>query len=230
MATSGRYEVYGSYGYHWWSHPPDVYQAVGRGGQRIYVVPAQDLLMVTTAGMPIEDAPRLTELLQTWIRPAASSARPLPPDPAGMARLADLIHTAARPPQPHVPRPLPALATRIAGRTYALEPNGLSWDSISLEFPGPTEARLTITTSGQSQELAVGLDGAPHATPHGPRGPTPIVEGAWEAENVLSLHYEMINMINDYWLRLVFENNRVQVDLRETTGPMHAELRSAWSN
>lgn len=74
------------YGYQWWTHPAlGAYMARGRGGQLIFVVPAQRLVIVFTATN--ESDARFFALIEQHILPAVRSTAPLPENPAALAAL-----------------------------------------------------------------------------------------------------------------------------------------------
>lgn len=108
------------YGYGMWIYPghghaggPADFEANGNGGQRIAVVPSEDMVIVITgSGLDANDVASL-------IAPAPKSNEPLPPNPDANARLAQLVSDAAngdvrlastQAPHP-VPQPRPVLST-----------------------------------------------------------------------------------------------------------------------
>jgi CubicO group peptidase (beta-lactamase class C family) len=57
------------YGYQWWTYPSlNAYTALGRDGQTVFVIPEQDLIVVTTAEMDNHDP--IFQLIQRYILPA----------------------------------------------------------------------------------------------------------------------------------------------------------------
>jgi CubicO group peptidase (beta-lactamase class C family) len=57
------------YGYQWWINPRlGAYMALGREGQTIFVVPEEDMIIVTTAGLENHD--EIFRLIETYILPA----------------------------------------------------------------------------------------------------------------------------------------------------------------
>jgi CubicO group peptidase (beta-lactamase class C family) len=81
------------YGYQTWVDlEHQAYAPLGLGGQTIYVVPAQDLIVITTAELPGHDP--VFALIEAHILPAVRSAEPLPADLEGEARLSEAIEAA----------------------------------------------------------------------------------------------------------------------------------------
>jgi CubicO group peptidase (beta-lactamase class C family) len=84
------------YGYQWWVYPDyGAYAALGLGGQTVFVVPEQQLIVVTTAD--IAGHGPIFDLIEDFILPAVKSSGPLPANPAGDARLHELVAAAAAP-------------------------------------------------------------------------------------------------------------------------------------
>lgn len=82
------------YGYQWWILPDGAYAALGYKGQRIFVMPHLDMVVVFTGALA-SDTPSL--LVDTFIVPAARSSEPLPENPEGMALLESRIDEVAQP-------------------------------------------------------------------------------------------------------------------------------------
>ena len=72
------------YGYQWWVRSDGTFAAHGYRGQRIFVVPDLEMVVVFTADIP-GNAPSV--ILATFIRPAARSPEPLPDNHQGVALL-----------------------------------------------------------------------------------------------------------------------------------------------
>jgi CubicO group peptidase (beta-lactamase class C family) len=73
-----------TYGYQWWVRGSGIYAAHGYRGQRIFVVPHLEMVVVFTADLA-GNAPSV--LLSSFIIPAARSSEPLPENPEGVALL-----------------------------------------------------------------------------------------------------------------------------------------------
>jgi CubicO group peptidase (beta-lactamase class C family) len=124
QATRHQVDATGSqgYGFGWWvsTDIPGMYQASGRGEQRLIVWPAKDIVVVVTAGG--YDPARIAPFL---LRSLKSNAA-LPRNPDGHERLLARVRAAARARSigGSAP-PLPPLAAAIDGVDYDLDSNTL---------------------------------------------------------------------------------------------------------
>lgn len=210
------------YGYGWLlktQGDQTLYEAVGRGGQRISVVPGKNIIVVLTGGgfQPGE--------VGQLIAAAVKSDSPLPESPGGVARLRELVEAAVKPPAPKAVKPLPPTAAKVSGKTYLFEPNPLKLKSISLTFsPGATASVQIAFTDNRVETRPVGLDGVERLSPGGRFGLPVGVKGSWEGPDTFSLEYDEIANINYYQLRLDFDAQRVSLNLTERSSGMKAKL------
>lgn len=153
-----------NYGYQWWIESDQVYAAEGYAGQYIFVVPAQDMVVVFTSGLGGRYFEAPQHVLENHIIPAVKADDALPANPDALAELQSLLDALAHPaPQP-VPR-LPDVAQTISGTTYDLEANDLGFETLTLTFDaGSAEARFDLDTSRGPMAAVVGLDGLFHIT------------------------------------------------------------------
>ena len=211
------------YGYALWIYPdrtPSIYEGLGRGGQRISVAPALNLVVVFTGG-GFEPGD-----IGAFIGRAVKSGQPLPEDSAGAARLAAAVTDATRPPAPQPVRPAPALSTTISGTSFALDANPIQVTSLSLAFPLGSEAALKLRLSdGRIEEGPIGLDGVARIWPHGRFGLPVAVNGEWESDSTFVLNYDEVGNINAFQLRLTFSRDDLRVEMTERTGLMEARFR-----
>ena len=214
--TSGQ-----EYGYGFWIYPrrtPPIFEALGRGGQRISVVPEQNLVVVFTGGT-FEPGD-----IGNFIGRAIKSGRPLLEDSAGTARLAAAIADATKPPAAHAVPAAPATAAAVSGKRFALDTNPAGLASLSLTFPGGAEARVSLELGGRVEQRPVGLDGVPRVSPDGRFGLPVAVSGAWENGSTFVLTYDEVGNINAVRLRLTFSGSDVTVEMSERSGLMEAQL------
>ena len=213
------------YGLGWWLESPDIYAAIGRGGQQIIVAPALDAVVVLTAGLAPEQWAVRDELVDAHLRPALRSDGPLPPNPAGIERLRAEVEAARQPrDDPRPPRPLPALARDIDGREYRLDANDFGLRAFALSHVGEAEARLRVAGPGE-WELRIGLDNVPRYTAAGRIGLRAGCRGGWGDGDVFSLDWDEIGSINRWRVSLRFRGDEATLELTEATGLGGATIR-----
>ena len=212
------------YGYYWWvkgTEYPGMFEAVGRGGQRITVWPAKELVLVFTGGgfEPGDLAPYIVRSLQ--------SDQPLPPNPKANTRLRDKLSAAVRPPAPQPAPELPAMSAHISGKTYALSANQLDLASLTLQFDKSVEATLRFQRLGKELRCPVGLDGVERFSTDTLVELPFACKGRWLNADTFLLELDRVAGISFYRFELTFagEGNSVTIALRERSG-LGAEIFS----
>ncbi len=141
------------YGYGWWINTTR-YFAAGRGGQTIHVIPALNMVLVTTGGG--FDIPEIEDFLFLLL---LRSNRSLPDNPEGRAVLQEALiliqHTGAVPTGVSTPE----IARVVSGKTYQCEQNPLGLESVRFDFKDPNVAMLYHRPFGQDMVREIGLDG-----------------------------------------------------------------------
>ena len=205
------------YGFFWWvkgADYPGMFEAVGRGGQRINIWPAKEMVMVFTGGgfEPGDVA--------KFILKALKSDRALSPNPNAFGRLKARLVEATQAPAPQKVSELPALAKQISGKTFRLSANSLGLSTIALEFNNSPEARATVTWNGQVMSFPIGLDGVNRFS-NNPLVDLPqAAEGQWLNANTFLLKLDLVGAINNYEVRHTFaaDGQSVAVVVSERTG------------
>lgn len=196
-----------SYGYGIWVHPdrePPVFEGIGRGSQRISVVPAARLVAVITGGAfePGQLAP--------YIARAIKSDRAIAANPAGLARLDAAVAAAIGAPPEHDRGTL----TAVSGKRFLLDANPLGLRSFAFD---DQHLRLTFEDGGV-EEHAVGLAGVPLVSGGGRYGLPVAIVALWSAPGTLVLDYDEVANINRFHFTLRFSGNAVAVDVAEESG------------
>jgi hypothetical protein len=205
------------YGYFWWvkgKDHPGMFEAVGRGGQRINVWPAKELVLVFTGG-GFEPGD-----LATFILRSMKSDDSLPANGEAATKLQDKIAAAARPPPPQpTPRP-PALAAGISGKAYKLSSNTLGLSALALEFNGSAEAQAELLWDEHRERCRLGLDGVERFSTNIFVDLPAAGKGRWLGDDTFLLEMDLVGGINCYRFKLTFseQGKRVQVALSERTG------------
>lgn len=203
------------YGYGWWipSNWPGAYNAAGRAGQRIIVVPDLKLVIVTTGG-----GFEFSQIEPLVVAALTDPAKPLPANPAGVEMLKAALKTIAQAPSAKATAPLPEISKTISGKTFVFESNPLQIKSLRLEFPTLSEATLLmIVADSQSMAGVIGLDGVYRMTPGRYDIPWGL-RGFWTDPQTFVLDYDFVGDLEAYLLTARFEGNRLALQIRDRAG------------
>jgi CubicO group peptidase (beta-lactamase class C family) len=203
------------YGYFWWipgPNYPGVFEAIGRGGQRITVWPAKELVLVYTGGGFNNDD------LTPFILRSVRSNPPLSPNSKALARLREQVEAAKHAPVARVTPELPAMAARISGRKYALSANSLDLSAFMLRFNGK-EADLYLKRLDTELNCPVGLDGVARFSTDTLVELPFACKGEWLDDRTFSLELDRVAGVSCYQFRItVREDGKVGFRLKERTG------------
>jgi CubicO group peptidase (beta-lactamase class C family) len=196
------------YGYGWWVSPAGSefmsFRADGRNGQYIVVVPALDLLVVTTGG-----GFEMDEIDSYFVAAIGDTEEPLPENPAGVARLAAIVAELGQPPAVQPVPPPPQTAQAISGRTYTFEPNALKLLSARLDFSGQAEAVFQFELGGEpaARISVVGLDGVVRPSRQG----RPVYStGRWKDDTTFVIDYDEGPGLQRYTVTMVFTGDHIR--------------------
>ena len=212
------------YGYGMWLYPGHVpydFEANGRGGQRITVVPDENLVSVVTAGGA--DANFVTP----FVAAAVKSNFPLPANEAGDARLAQAVAQAVEPSGSFLAAPVPVWARAIAGIRYVVNDNpfGLRTLALLLGPSGEVSVHLAFA-DGTGGDHPIGFDGVPRLSIDPATGHRVALLGHWR-ENGLDLDYDQIALIDDFHLRIGPAGTGLNIHLLQRTGPIDVMLTAS---
>jgi CubicO group peptidase (beta-lactamase class C family) len=199
------------YGYGFWvfvGRRAGEYEALGRGGQRITIVPKLNALVVLTGGgfEPGE--------IGGFIAAAVKSDKPLPENPAAAEQLHRAMAAAAAGPSPGQTSALSPTAKAISGKKYALETNPLDLADLTLSFAGSDAATFEMNVvNGRSETHPVSLNGRPALSP-GQFGLPVALNGRWQGDTFV-LYYDEIANNHAYELQMTFQGSDVHIEVRE---------------
>jgi CubicO group peptidase (beta-lactamase class C family) len=222
LAVANAHSEYG-FGFWVYSHrQPPMYEANGRGGQRIVAIPEKNVVLVLTGGGFDTDD------IGAFLGPAMHDA-PLPPNPAAQARLKLAVADVALPPAVTPAPPLPELAGRISGRTYRLSPPPFEMAALTFRFGQPNQAEVVIAeTNGRQTTRPIGLDGVPRLSPNlDAAGHLIALQGEWKTADTFLLNVELVAKINRYQLTLTFQGDALIGEMAERTGLGEAAFKGA---
>ncbi len=207
------------YGYQWWlQKEPDRFEALGRAGQRITVIPQLDLVMVMTGGgfEPKDVGDRMGAALR--------SDRAIPEDPSGLALLQRKIKEASAPPPAQPVPALPAAAREISGRRYVMEDNDMELRSIAFVFDGGNTAKLELLTSGE-ETRPLGLDGVYRISTAGSSAEQVAVRGAWTGEKTFEFIYNEFAAAQIIRAKATFDGNGLSLRLADPFDDLDVTIR-----
>ena len=207
------------YGYGFWIRSGvGLYEALGRGGQRISVVPAKNIVIVFTGG-GFEPGD-----IGKFLLAAIKSDQPLPENQIDFAELTAAVKRAgAVPPSKAVPS-LPQLAKEVSGNILQFDENPAGLRDLTFTFRRGAEAtvRLTFADNRFTEKLVsvrpIGLDGVLRFSPGGRFGLPVGLKGFWKDNATFVLDYDEIANINHYQFEIKFSEKDVYIQLSEKTG------------
>ena len=138
------------YGFQWWVDSAGYYVALGYKGQRIFVIPQKDMVVVFTGNLSGSDTLTPKKLLDSYIIPSATSEKALPENTGDNNRLDALVKNAAQ-----------ERAEPTAGVAWASEREGKAEDGLfsrtaapafEFEYP-PGSKKLEINSPGQIMRM-----------------------------------------------------------------------------
>ncbi len=217
------------YGYGWWvkgKDYPGMFEAVGRGGQRISVWPAKDLVLVFTGG---EFEPG--DLAQ-FILKALQSDQSLPANPNATAELKKRMIAATKAPPAQPVRKAPFIARNISGKRIEMSNNALGLRELTLSFDDSAEARTELLVDGHHEQFLVGLDGVERFSSNTLVNLPAASKGEWVSQDTFLLHINLVGGINFYSIKLTFsrEPGKVDIDLSERTGLNKEQFKGVMAN
>lgn len=205
------------YGYFWWIKDNGIFEAVGRGGQRISVWPAQELVVVLTGGgfEPGE--------LAGFIFRAIKSEKGLPANRKASAQLKQRLAIARN--APRRSSGIPALARAVSARRFRLSPNALQLESLRLHFAKGPQARAEFVWLGRTLNFPIGLDGRERFSINSITKLRQAAKGEWIDERTFALQLDLIGAINCYRFQLTFlDSDTLVADVSERTGLSEARF------
>ena len=147
-----------SYGFLWWVDD-DMFMMQGYGGQFVYVLPAQDLVVVFTGALQQQRFFTPRRLLSNYIEAAVIADHALPANPGAAARLDSLTRVLGSGTVEPL-RPLPDLAQSVSGGIFEFAENKMGLRRLILHFtPGSSEAELAFVVGAVAASITIGLDG-----------------------------------------------------------------------
>ncbi len=192
-----------SYGYGWWldSENPDEIQAVGRGGQRLFIFKNRNIIVATTGGgFEAGDIDNLVlESIRTYEKNKDFSSR------------LDSLIKIIRLPNPDLRLTNNYLPSYILNKDFLFEENDLKLKTIRFELRNIESIIIMTYTDGLKEEHPVGMNSEYLVSNGGLFGLPVALKGVWDKNNLI-IYYNELCGIN--LLRLSFAFSDTSLDLK----------------
>lgn len=204
-----------SYGYGWWldSESPDEIQAMGRGGQRLFVLKDQNVIIVTTGGG--FDAGEMDNLVMN----AIAAYKP------GERHYAELRRHLR-----HLQAPDSGNCSEInftdamLGKTFRLEKNDIEITAFRFEKGRKDYFLILELEGGGSQKLAMGMNNRYVMSREHLFGLPVALRSCWQGDK-LHVEYNSLTGINLYMFGFVFNGDSVDFEVEDKTNRRHLSLK-----
>lgn len=200
------------YGLGWWlsSQIPSLFEAQGRGGQRISVIPDKNLVVVMTGG-GFEPGD-----IGKFVLKAIRSDHALPTNKAAASRLENELRAISAHDKPST-FTLPPIAARISGRVYVLPDNraGIKDFSISFNHSAQATIRLDLIT-GETITQPLGLDGV-YRLKQDAHGAYSAGKAKWLSDKLLEIELNMLSRIDRLEFEVEFAGDLARISVSEPT-------------
>ncbi len=211
------------YAFGWWTNtdaPPGFFEAMGRGGQRLSILPGKDLVVVMLGG-GFEPG-----LLGTHLLRAVAGDGPLRPSEESRARLQRSAYAARMRAIDEAHDLMPPCAESISGRTYRVEANLLGLQTFTLHAQHTRDGTMHLKLADRSLELPVRRDGRFALATQAVDEIKPMSRGFWKAPCNFTFVLDLLGKIDHYTFDIAFSGNAADLALNERTGLMREIVRA----
>ncbi|OQP52484.1 hypothetical protein A4R26_28715 [Niastella populi] len=205
-----------SYGYGWWldSENPHEIQAMGRGGQRLFVLKDKNVVIVTTGGG--FDAGEMDNLVMNAI--AAYK-----PEENHYTELLQQVKQIRLPDTGSSPEN--NFSTGMLNKTFRLEKNGLEITAFRFEKGSKDHYLILDMEDGGKQKLAMGMGNRYVISREHLFGLPVALRSCWVKEK-LHVEYNSLTGINLYKFTFIFDNDSVDFNARDITNKRNISLKA----
>ena len=199
--------IFDQYGYQWWVDDAGYYAAVGLAGQRIFVVPKHNMVVVFTS---FKSFRKPDTLIDNYIIKAIESDSPLPDNSKANTKLNELVEKCSKPPQPFTIPDFPPLSQVISGVKYNIETNDIGFNNISFNFVlKDSVAIMQYGLKDKQYSVEVGLDGIYRITEL--PGGTVAFKGKWLTEDTFVFSFVNVGHTEDARGDITFIGNNAKI-------------------
>jgi CubicO group peptidase (beta-lactamase class C family) len=209
-----------SYGYGWWldSENPNEIQAMGRGGQRMFVLKDKNVIIVTTGGG--FDAGEMDNLVMN----AMAAYRP---DENHYAELQQRVKQIQLPDTGTTQEN--NFTAGMLNKTFQLEKNDLEITAFRFEKGRKDYYLILDIENGRKQKLAMGMRNRYVMSREDLFGLPVALRSSWKNDKLL-VEYNSLSSINLYRFTFVFNNDHVDFKAGDITNKRNISLKARATN
>ena len=205
-----------SYGYGWWfdSANPGQLQAIGRGGQRLFIFKEQHMVMATNGGGGY-DSGELDDIAFQAIREYSTGENhfPLLQQTIKKAGLPDTSRMESR-----------GFPEEQLDRVFMLDRNELGLKSIAFEKRNTTYYMILRFIDETKEEHSFGMNNQYQLSKEHTYG-LPVAVKAWWKDDLLQLNYNRLTRIENYRLAIEFKaNSTIGLTIKEASKGINQTL------
>jgi hypothetical protein len=212
------YYIHGteSYGYGWWldSENPDEIQAMGRGGQRLFILREKKMVMVATGGG--FDAGDIDDY-------ALESIKTFNKNKKYNDQLPDLVKAAGS-----QDIATPAIKNKFSlnelNKSFQLNKNDLGLKTIRFEQRNEDDYIILGFTDDSKEEHPIGRNNQYKISNETTFGLPMAVKGGWINDTTLEINYNRLCRIENFKLRITFKGNSIELTITESTKKINETL------
>jgi CubicO group peptidase (beta-lactamase class C family) len=210
-----------SYGYGWWldSENPDEIQAVGRGGQRLFIFKDKKMIIATTGGgFEAGDIDNLVlesinsyNINRNWHLLLGSTVKTL--------QSPEAIHTEI----------INNFTPGDLNKDFQFAKNDLGLNTVRFEQRNKDYYFIINFLDGTEEEHLIGMDNQYRISKECVLGLPLAIKGFWDNDKLI-IYYNDFCRINLYKFTFTFSENDINFDLRDQTNNVHLILKGSTKN
>jgi len=204
-----------SYGYGWWldSENPDEIQAIGRGGQRLFIFRDRKIVIATTGGG--FEAGDIDDLVLESIKSYNKNEN-------HSTQLESVIKTIQSPDAKSTDEDNFSLS--VLNKNFQFERNDLKLNTIRFEKRNKDYYIILDFTDGSKEEHPIGMGNQYKISNERVLGLPIALKGFWD-DNKLIVYYNELCRINLYKFTFTFSDNSVDFDIQDQTNNWNVLLK-----
>ena len=199
-----------SYGYSWWIGDNGGFSGNGVAGQRLTVLPEEELIFVVTSGIGRNAVRILDSITRNRIMDAVIAEESIEENPEAFDELQSLVAKLKKPNGKATDPTLPKTATKVGGNTYLME-NG---EAFTVDFSEENETTWIWHREGAGEtEITIGLDNVFRKNRienfhlYNQIPTKAMLRGQWEDDNTFILDFTCLENPMAYYYEFTFDGD-----------------------